>query len=398
MTTSKKMDKTTLSEKLEPIFKACGERAARYDANNLFFQEDFEVLKDAGYLLMAVPEEFGGYGMKLDEVMQLTRKLAYHAAPTALALNMHIYWTGLVADVWRAGDTSMQWLLEEAGKGKVFAAGHGEKGNDSPGLYSSTKAEKVEGGYRFTGHKMFGSLAPVWDYLGFHGQDDSDPDDPKVIHAFMPRDTENYEIKNTWDNVLGMRATRSDDTVLNGVFIPDKYIARVVPTGFKGVDGFVLGIFCWALTGFGNVYYGLAQRILNTVLDKLPKKESFSLGRPSMAYHGGIQYDVANMVMDIESIGPHLDRVAHDWSQGVDHGALWGVKIVAAKCHAAEGSWRVADTAMDIMGGAGIIHKAGFERLFRDARLAKIHPANTYFAREVMAKAMLGLDLDERPR
>ena len=117
-----------LEKKLEGIFKRCGERAAHYDANNLFFQEDFDELKEAGYLLIAVPQEFGGYGMLLDECEQLTRKLAYHAAPTALALNMHIYWTGLVADLWRGGDTSIQWLLEEAGKGKVFAAGHGESG------------------------------------------------------------------------------------------------------------------------------------------------------------------------------------------------------------------------------------------------------------------------------
>jgi len=39
----------------------------------------------------------------------------------------------------------------------------------------------------------------------------------------MPRDTEGYEIVKTWDNVLGMRATRSDDTVLNGAFVPDQW-------------------------------------------------------------------------------------------------------------------------------------------------------------------------------
>ena len=46
-----------------------------------------------------------------------------------------------------------------------------------------------------------------------------------------------------------MRATRSDDTVLEGAFVPDKYIARVVPAGFAGADLFVLGIFAWALIG-----------------------------------------------------------------------------------------------------------------------------------------------------
>ncbi len=383
---------------LESIFRNCQERAAHYDANNLFFQDDFDELKEAGYLLIAVPEEFGGFGMPMSECQALTRKLAYHAAPTALALNMHVYWTGLITDLWRNGDTSMQWVLEEAGRGKVFAAGHGETGNDIPVLFSTCKAEKVAGGYRFTGHKMFGSLTPVWDYLGLHGQDNSDPENPTVIHAFMPRGSENYEIKETWDDVLGMRATRSDDTILNGVFVPDSYIVRKVPAGFKGIDGFILGIFAWALMGFGNIYYGLAQRIVDLVLETVPKKKSVALGRPSMAYHPGIQHDVAELILELESIGPHLDTIGREWSEGKNYGAAWGIKLFAAKCHAVEGSWRIADKALDIMGGYGILSSSGFERLFRDARLGRIHPANSYITREVLAKGMLGLDLGYQPR
>lgn len=385
-------------ENLETIFKNCEGRAAHYDANNLFFQEDFDELKEAGYLLIAVPKEFGGYGMQMDEVEVLTRKLAYHAAPTALGLNMHIYWTGLISDLYRNGDSSMNWVLEEAGNGKVFAAGHGESGNDIPVLYSTSKAEKVDGGYKFTGHKMFGSLSPVWDYMGLHGQDNSDPENPMIIHAFLPRDFENFEIKKTWDNVMGMRATRSDDTLLNGVIIPDKYIVRKVPAGFKGIDGFVLGIFSWALIGFGNIYYAIAQRVVDMVLETVHKKKSISLGRPSMAYHSGIQHDIAEIILELEGIGPHLDTTAREWTEGKDYGAAWGVKIFAAKCHAVEGSWRIVDKAMDIMGGYGISRKSGFERLYRDARLGRIHPSNSYITREVLAKGMLGLDLDELPR
>jgi len=254
--------KDELLKKLEKVFPNCQERAATYDKENRFFKEDFDELKEAGYLLMSVPEEFGGYGLNLADSAEITRKLAYYAAPTALALNMHVYWTGLVSDLWRQGDKSLEWLLKEAGNGKVFAAGHSESGNDHPVLYSTTEAKKVDGGYTFSGHKMFGSLTPVWDFLGVHGQDNSDPENPKVVHAFIPRGTEGIEIKKVWDNVLGMRATRSDDTILKNVFVPDKYIARSLPTGFAGIDPFVLGIFAWALIGFGNVYYGQAQRIL----------------------------------------------------------------------------------------------------------------------------------------
>jgi alkylation response protein AidB-like acyl-CoA dehydrogenase len=374
----------------------CQERAGRYDRENAFFTDDFQELRDAGYLLLPVPEAFGGRGMTLAEVMREQRRLAYHAAPTAVAINMHLYWVGLAADLWRAGDASLQWVLEEAARGHVFAAGHAESGNDVPVLLSTTTAERVDGGYRFTGHKSFGSLTPVWTYFGLHGMDRSDPARPKVVHAFMPRNTEGYAVRETWDT-LGMRATRSDDTVLDGAFVPDRYVARVVPAGAAGIDAFVGAMFAWALLGFGNVYFGMARRALDLTVDTLRTKRSIALTR-TMAYHPGAQHAVAEMGMELEAVGPHLDRVADDWSRGVDHGALWPMKIMAAKYRAVEGAWRVIDTAMDLAGGFGIFRRAGIEQLFRDARLGRIHPGNSLFTHEVVGKSLLGINPDEQPR
>jgi alkylation response protein AidB-like acyl-CoA dehydrogenase len=367
-----------------------------YDQENRFFDEDFVEFREAGYLLMAVPEELGGLGMNLAQVCQEQRRLASHAHATALAVNMHLYWTGLAADLWRAGDTSLEWLLREAAAGEVFAAGHAESGNDMPVLLSTTKAERVTGGYRFTGRKAFGSLTPVWTYLGLHGMDTSDSTAPKIVHAFMPRATSGYTIKATW-NVLGMRATQSDDTVLDGVVIPDQYIVRIVPAGAAGIDAFVLGMYAWALLGFANVYYGLAQHALDWTIANLHKKTSLALSR-SMAYHPEVQHALAAMVLEMEAIGPHVDRIAQDWADGVEHGTAWGAKIVAAKYHAAEGAWRVVDMALDLAGGFGIFKQAEIERLFRDARLGRIHPANSALTHELVAKMALGIHPDEQPR
>ncbi|PYR77893.1 MAG: acyl-CoA dehydrogenase [Acidobacteria bacterium] len=380
----------------ESLLQACRQRAAGYDRDNRFCQEDFDELKAAGYLKMAVPREFGGFGMKLADVAQETRRLATYAAPTALCINMHNYWVGLTADVWRSGDKSIEWLLQEAGAGEVFAAGHAETGNDLPLLLSTTKAERVSGGYKFTGRKAFGSLTPVWTRLGVHGMDTSDPRAPKVVHAFLPRDSKGYTIKETWD-VLGMRATRSDDTVLDGAFVPDKYVARVVPAGAAGVDLFVLGIFAWALINFGNVYYALAKRALELTIEHLKTKPSIGLTR-SMAYHPEVQHHIAEMAMELEAIGPHLDSVARDWSEGVNHGGAWPIKIVAAKYHAVEGAWRVVDRAMDLSGGFGMFKKSELERLFRDARAGRFHPANSSLTHELIAKLSLGINPDETPR
>jgi alkylation response protein AidB-like acyl-CoA dehydrogenase len=372
-------------------------RAPGYDRENRFFQEDFDELRKAGYLAIAVPRELGGQGFTFTECMREQRRLGYYAHATALAMNMHLYWVGVAADVWRAGDRSLEWMLRGAVNGEVFAAGHAERGNDLPLFQSTTKAEPVDGGYRFTGHKSFGSLTPVWTYLGLHAIDSSDPAAPRIVHAFMPRATEGYSIKETWD-VLGMRATASQDTVLQGAFVPDRYIARVVPTGFAGADLFVLAIFAWALIGFANVYYGLAQHALDLTIDNLKTKTSVAISRGSLTHHPEVQHALADMIIELEGIGPQIDRIADDWTHGVDHGGAWPVKIVATKHRVAEAVWSIVDTALDLAGGYGIFAASGIERLFRDARLARIHPANSALTHEIVAKLTLGIDPDAQPR
>jgi alkylation response protein AidB-like acyl-CoA dehydrogenase len=381
----------------DEIVERCGERAAQYDRENRFFFEDFEELRQAGYLKMAVPVELGGAGLNLAEVALQQRRLAYRAPATALATNMHLYWTGIAADLYRAGDTSCQWILESAARGEIFAAGHGEAGNDVPGLLSTAKAERVEGGYRFWGHKMFGSLTPVWDFLGIHAMDHDDPTGPKVVHAFVARDAEGYRIKNTWDT-LGMRATQSDDTILDGTPVPDARVARVLNPDFAGADLFVLAILAWAEPTFANIYLGIAERARDLAVAGAKKKTSVAGLSRTMAYHPEVQHAVAEMMLELEGAIPHVDRIAEDWTNGVDHGGVWPAKLVAAKHHCVTAAMRVVDLAMDVSGGAGLFKTNEIERLYRDVRAGGIHPANAALVHELVGKTALGVLGAEGPR
>jgi alkylation response protein AidB-like acyl-CoA dehydrogenase len=168
-----------------------------------------------------------------------------------------------------------------------------------------------------------------------------------------------------------------------------------VPAG--GADAFVRGMFAWALMGFGNIYCAVAQRAIDLALPALKGKTSLAVSR-TMAYHPEFQHQVAEMMLAYEPIAPHLDRVAAEWSEGVDHGAAWPAKIVGAKYHAVEACWKIVDTAMELSGGAGMFRANELERLFRDARCGRFHPANTFLVHEIVAKTALGIDLGEAPR
>jgi alkylation response protein AidB-like acyl-CoA dehydrogenase len=385
----------TTSVLSDALLQACRDRAAGYDRDNKFCQEDFDELKAAGYLNLTLPPEFGGQGYTLNQYTREARRLASYAPATALCMNMHHYWVGTAADSWRMGDKSVGIILEDAGKGEVFAAGHAEPGNETSIVMSGTKAEKVAGGYTFTGRKAFGSLTPVWTRLGLHGLDTSDPQNPKVVHGFLARNTAGITIKDTWD-VMGMRATRSDDTVLDGAFVPDSHIVRVVPAGLAGADYFVLSIFAWALGGFGNIYYGLAKRMLELSVEQVKNKGSLGMTR-SMAHHPHVQTGIAEMVMGLEAIGAQLESVTQDWSNGVQH-PDWPIKIVSAKYNAVETAWKIADRALEVSGGFGMFKKSEMERLFRDARAGRFHPANASLAHELIGKLTLGVNPDDPQR
>jgi alkylation response protein AidB-like acyl-CoA dehydrogenase len=380
----------------EDMLRRFDERAPTYDRDNTFFTEDFNELRDIGYLSACLPPDNGGPGLNLAETNRLQRRIAYVAPATAIAVNMHHYFVGLCADLHRAGDPTGDWVLEKAAEGHVFAAGHGEAGNDVPVLLSSAKADRVHGGWEITGHKIFGSLSPIWTYLGVHAMDTSDPAAPKIVHAFVHRDSPGYRIDDTWDT-LGMRATASNDTILDHTFVPDEATILVCPAGFAGAGLYHVSLFAWALLGFAAVYSAIARRAYDDTVIRMHRRDSVALTR-SMAYHPEVQHHVAEMRIHLEAMTAHLDRVCDDWAAGVDHGMDWPAKIVACKYDVVNRAWSVVDTALDLTGGAGIFKRSRFEQLFRDARLGRIHPGNTLLTHELVGKLSLGINPDEQPR
>jgi alkylation response protein AidB-like acyl-CoA dehydrogenase len=68
------------------------------------------------------------------------------------------------------------------------------------------------------------------------------------------------------------------------------------------------------------------------------------------------------------------------------------------KYHVVESAFRVVDTALDLSGGFGMFKKSELERLFRDARAGRFHPANSALTHEIVGKITLGINPDEQPR
>ena len=372
------------------LLEAFRSRAPEHDRDGRYPTDDLDDLRAIGWLGAAAPVELGGLGLNLVQLARAQRRLARYAPSTALSTCMHHYWVGLASDLRRFGLPAGTRILEWVSAGEVLASGHGEAGNDVPVSLSTARAERVTGGWRIQGRKMFGSLGPVWDRIGIHAMDTSDPAAPVVVHGFVHRTAPGVTVVPTWD-AQGMRATESHDTVLDGVFIADADVLCVVPAGPSN-DPAVGGMLVWALTLISNVYLGIAERALEIAVAHAIERTSIAIPHGTYAHHPLVQHQVASMYLELDSARATVERLAQDWVDNVDHGGRWPIQVLSAKWRAATASMRVVDLACEVVGGGSFRRGHELERLSRDVRAARFHPGTDAFAHEAIGKALLDVD------
>ena len=112
-----------------------------------------------------------------------------------------------------------------AGEGIVLMTSGG-----SDGIWPSGKAVKENGGYRISGRKVFCSQAPVASVLTTMAVYDDPAEGPVVLLAGIPMSAPGVTILDNWD-ALGMRATGSNDVLLDDVKIAEAQVAARRPWG-----------------------------------------------------------------------------------------------------------------------------------------------------------------------
>lgn len=363
------------------------ERAAVYDRENRFCDEDLAELRALGYLALFVPEEFGGPGLTLHEVSRLQQRLAAAAPATALAVNMHLMCTGVVRAMFARGDRSLGYVFEEAMAGEIFAFGISEPANDWVLQGSSTAAEpQRDGGYLLSGVKIFTSLSPVWTRLIAHGLDASDPERPELVYGFVERSAPGISVSDRWD-VLGMRASQSRTTTLHRTPMRADRVARRIPTGPQP-DLLIFAIAANFQLLVGSVYAGVARRALELAADGLRGRSSAKFGAP-LAEVPEIRARIADAHLAFLAVPAELDACTRDLDELIDHGAGWPLRLVSARLHAAEAARRTAETAMLCAGGGGFDSDSEVGRLLRDATAGLFHPPSADAARPMYAAALL---------
>ncbi|MBN9374082.1 MAG: acyl-CoA/acyl-ACP dehydrogenase [Cellulomonas sp.] len=363
------------------------ERAAGHDRDNTFPDDDLADLRAAGYLLAFVPPELGGRGLTLEEVAREQVRLAGAAPATALSINMHLVVTGMAAVLHARGDESMAFVLRDAAAGEVFAFGNSEAGNDLVMFGSRTRAQRQpDGGYRYFGTKIFTSLAPVWTRLATFGLDDEHPDGPRLVHGVVTR--EGTTTKDDWDT-LGMRASQSRTTVLEGAYAPADRIVRALPPG-PNADPFIVALFAVFEILLAAVYTGIGRRALALGVEATRRRTSMKYDGRAYSQDPDIRWKVADAALAQDGAELEVFALARGIDEAEDYGSRLFAQLVGLKVRATEAARVVVDLALRVSGGAGYSTGQELNRLYRDVLAGIYHPSDDESAHATVAQSLLG--------
>jgi acyl-CoA dehydrogenase len=351
-------------------------RSAAHDQDDSFVAENYAALKEHGAFAAGVPAELGGGGASHAELCEMVRTLGRHCSSTALAFSMHTHPIAAQAYMWRAGNKAPEPLLRRVAAEKLVVATSG----GSDWLNGSGKLEKIEGGYRLTGRKIFGSGGPSADLLLTMGIYDDPKDGPTVVHVPVPFKAEGVKILDTW-KVLGMRGTGSHDIALEGVFIPDAAAGLRRPAGKWHPS--VHTVCLIALPIVYAAYLGAAEAAREIAL-KLAVRKKDDPVLPLIVGELERELTTARVV--------HADmvRLAATAKPGPDASS----EMLTRRGIVGGALVRTVEKALEAGGGAGFYRETGLERLFRDVQASRYHPVPDRTQLRLTGRHLLGLGLD----
>lgn len=370
-------------------------RAEQHDRDNSFPLENVERMKKTGYTALLVPERHGGLGADLMDFVLCQEALAQGCAPTALAINMHLFGIGSMVERLR-GTPDEAAFMEMLGRGRLILGGgisEPETGGDWG--FFATRARHDEAGYVLNGRKVFTSLSPVIDlFMVMATIEDSAP--PTSATFAVARGTPGAEIVETW-NALGMRATSSHDLILKDVRVPETAKADQRPVG--PIDENAVSLFAWFSLSIAAIYTGVAMAAYRWTREFAGRFKPLMLPRP-IKYLPGVQFAAAEAEALIAQSRALYLSAAREYM--ADRSAFKGeaglARMVMPKYVATNNAIRVVDQCMEIAGAHGYIKRNPLERYFRDVRAGVNHPLSNARARELIGKVALDVGLGEVPR
>jgi acyl-CoA dehydrogenase len=380
-----------LTEEQEAIRQSVRELAGRFDddywadldARHAFPTAFYDAFAEAGWLGIAIPEQYGGSGLGVQEAALLVEEIAASGAGMNGCSALHLTIFGLNTLVKHGSEALRQAILPRAVDGSLhvcFAVTEPDAGTDTTRI--STRARRDGDGYVITGRK-------VWITKAAESQ----------LMVLIARTTPREEVAKPTDGLslfliehraptvhlepirkLGRNAVPSYEVAFDGHRVPASALIGEEGQGFRYLlDGLnperiLLGA---EALGMGRAAIRHAARYA---------KERIVFDRP-IGQNQGIAFPLADAVARLDAAELMIRNAAWRYDRGLPCGREANV----AKYLAADAGFAAADRAMQTLGGMGYATEYHVERYFRESRILRLAPVSQEMVLNYVAQHVLDL-------
>jgi alkylation response protein AidB-like acyl-CoA dehydrogenase len=346
--------------------------------------EVWEELRARGFLRLAVPEAFGGFGLRLGEYLPVLEILA--GGHGTLRMIVHLA-NGIWRPLVRAREPG-RWIrpLVEGRRWLAFALTEPDAGTGTDIRTAAVREGEV---YRLNGRKHLVTFADVADHFLVICRLQGTAGAEGTLALLVPADAPGLQLL-PQPPAMGLRGTSHAELVFRDCPVPLDH--RLGEEG-EGLDVALRGFLDPSRLGIAASAVGLAQRSLELAVERARRRVTF--GRP-LASRQAIQMLLAEMATLVQAARQLTHWAADRWERDGDAAAA-----AMAKDYAVQVAQRVTDGALQVFGGIGYLQGSAVERLYRDARALRFEEGTAELLRLTVARRLLDptgrLRAGERP-
>ena len=363
-------------QRLTELLPVFAERAAWHDGADSFVAQNYEELKQARLMGLAVPRELGGEGLDARALADVLRRVAPACASTALAFSMHNQAVASLAWHWRHQKAPVSSVLRRIARDQLAVV----TTNGSDWLIGSGTATRTKAGYRVSATKRIVSGAPSSDLLATSAIHDDAMAGPTILHFIVPMDTPRISIDDSW-HAMGMRGTGSHHVRIDRLVVSDRAIVIRRPRG-KWHPLYHAAVMV-AMPLIYSVYLGIAETARDAAIAAAKTRQ---LGSSAIEQIGALEGHLNTARLAVE------DMLAAATTAPDQHSTK---RIMMDRTLAGSAAIAAVEAALEFVGGAAYIRPHPLERMFRDVQAARFHPIGPAQQRLLAGRIALGLDIDE---
>jgi butyryl-CoA dehydrogenase len=355
-------------------------RARHSDRTARFDLELARRLGDMGYLGAPVAEEYGGRSLDYTSYALIVEQVGRGDSAMRTVVSVQ---TSLVCgsiERWGTEEQKQRWLPRLcAGEAfGCFALTEPDAGSDPASMRA--RAEKIDGGWRISGQKMWISLGNVAEVALLFAQSDPERAHRGICCFLVPTDSDGFSAQEVHGK-LGLRASDTAALSLDAVEVPDDALLGEVGDGFKiAMSALDSGRYSVAA---GCV--GICQGCLDASVAYAGERRQFGVPIASFQL---VQEMIAEIVVRTDAARLLVRRA------GIlkDAGKPSTTETSVAKLYATESAVECANLAIQVHGGSGYVDDHPVERYLRDARVTTLYEGTSQIQKLIIGRAATGVD------